>query len=494
MGYSRFFNTYLPLSLYNEFNNLDGLLPNIIDAIEYNDIIFLVTTAIVTVSYIIIKKQSRPHHHYLFPLILALTIGAFQIPFFSSMIQERNRLREHFSELNDHRTTWDVIKYRIRTTRESDTRACSYYYGIGLNLLFEIYDKYFSKAKVEYSEQEEQMIKSHLNATSFIFTLEQPKNMIILIIESMATYPIKKSFDGIEITPTINELLSESYYNPNMKSETLLGESSDGQYIYLTGLLPLKNTITINEIHSDTITSIFSLEKTNRERFYSQMIIPTSADTWSQRVMCRKYGIESLFSKEQYGKEKDEWLNDKELFEYAASKNDLLGKSFINIIITSSMHSPYNKSMENYNVNYPQDFTEEFKHYLDNVHYMDKYLGKYIQSLKDQQLFDESTIIIVADHKPNQLKLNYHGKEDCTLLPLIIVNPPTRYKGVLDTRPIEQSCIFPTLLDLLQIKSDWRGVGQSIFMPDSIRNSSYERERQKMKQTISDYILYNSYI
>lgn len=494
VGYSRYFNTYLPLSLYNEYNNLDGLLPNIIDAIESCDILFLITTITVTVSYITIKKLSKPHYHYIYPLILILTIVTFQIPYFSSMIQERNRLREHFSELNDHRTTWDVIKYRIQTIRESDIRACSFYYGIGLNLLYEIYDKYLSKTKVEYSEQEEQMIKTHINTTSYNFISDRPMNMIILIIESLSSFPINKSFDGFEITPTINKLLSEAYYNPNMKSEALLGESSDGQFIYLTGLLPLRNTITINEIHSDTITSIFSLKRTNRERLYTQMIIPTSADTWSQRIMCQKYGIESLFSKEQYGKEEEEWLNDKELFEFAASKDLILSTPFISTVLTSSMHSPYNKSIEHYDVNYPNEFSEEFKHYLDNVHYMDKHLGKYIQSLKEQQLLEKSTIIIVADHKPNQPKLNYHGNDDCTLLPLIIINPPAKYKGVTDTNPIDQSCLFPTILDLLEIKSDWRGVGQSIFMPDSIRISPYERDRQKMKQTISDYIIYTKYL
>ena len=492
VGYSRYFNTYLPLSLYNEYNNLNGLLPNIIDAIEYNDILFLITTIIVTVSYI--KKLSKPHYHYIIPLIFAFTIVAFQIPYYSSIIQERNRLREHFSELNDHRSTWDVIKYRIQTIRESDSRACSFYYGIGLNLIYEIYDKYLSKAKVDYSEQEEQMIKAHINATSYNFTSERPTNMIILIIESLASYSINKSFDGFEITPTINKLLSEAYYNPNMKSDALLGESSDGQFIYLTGLLPLKNTITINEIHSDTITSIFSLDKRNKGRLYTQMVIPTNSNTWSQQIMCKKYGIDHLYSKEQFSKEVEDWLNDEQLFDMAANKDDLLRTPFISIILTSSMHSPYNKSIENYEVNYPHDFSEEFKHYLDNVHYMDKHLGKYLQSLKDHQLYEESTIIIVADHKPNQPKLNYKGKEDCTLLPLIIVNPPLKYKGVTDIKAIDQSCVFPTILDLLEIKSDWRGVGQSIFMPDSLRYSPYEKERQEMKQTISDYILYNSYL
>lgn len=494
VGYSRYFNTYLPLSLYNEFNNLNGLLPNIIDAIESQDALFLITTIIVTISYIKSREIKKPRYKYALPLLGALIIIATLLPYFSSAIQERNRLREHFKELNDHRTTWDVIKYRIQLTRESDIRACSFYYGIGLNMIYEIFERYFAKNKVYYSKQDEKMIKAHINTTSYNFISNKSNNLIILIIESLSSFPINKTFDEFIVTPTINNLLSEAYYNPNMKSETLLGESSDGQFIYLTGLLPLKNTITINEIRSDTITSILSLKKMNRDKLYTQMIIPTSADTWSQRTMCSKYSIDHLLSKEQYGKEKDEWLDDEELFEFASSKDILLRTPFISVVITSSMHSPYNKSIEHYDVNYPHDFSEEFKHYLDNVHYMDKYLGKYIQSLKNHQLYDESTIIIVADHKPNQPKLNYHGKEDCTLLPLIIINPPLEYKGVTDTKNIDQSCLFPTILDLLEIKSDWRGVGQSIFMPDSIRITPYERERQKMKQTISDYILYTKYL
>lgn len=71
---------------------------------------------------------------------------------------------------------------------------------------------------------------------------------------------------------------------------------------------------------------------------------------------------------------------------------------------------------------------------------------------------------------------------------------PHGLKGILDTKPINQSCVFPTIFDLPQIKTEWRGVEQSIFMPDSIRYSPYERERHTMKQTISDYILYKNYL
>ena len=47
VGYSRYFDTYMPLSLYVEFNNLNGLLPNIKDAIEKSDLFFLVTSIII---------------------------------------------------------------------------------------------------------------------------------------------------------------------------------------------------------------------------------------------------------------------------------------------------------------------------------------------------------------------------------------------------------------------------------------------------------------
>ena len=76
-------------------------------------------------------------------------------------------------------------------------------------------------------------------------------------------------------------------------------------------------------------------------------------------------------------------------------------------------------------------------------------------------------------------------------LPLIIINPPCDFKNKVDYRVISQTSLFPTLLDILQIDSKWRGVDQSIFMPDSIRNTDYELERIQHKENISNYVLNN---
>lgn len=222
------------------------------------------------------------------------------------------------------------------------------------------------------------------------------------------------------------------------------------------------------------------------------MIIPTEKDNWSQDAMCNKYGITKLYSKELYTqKAQEDWLNDSQLFEFAADTDHSLVSPFISIILTSSTHSPYNKSYERYSIEYPKDFSPELKHYLNNIHYMDKYLGKYIQSIKKYQWYSKCTIIITADHKPNGPKLNTKYNNQFNKIPVIIINPNITKR--VDYKDIEQSSLFPTILDLFCIESKWRGIGQSIFMPDTIKENTHEKERIKNQYNISNYIISNNY-
>lgn len=492
VGYSRYFDTYMPLSLYTEFNNLNGLLPNIKDAIETSDLFFLITSVIAFFAYKRLGKSSKPQYGFLLPgICLSLLLGTFIIHF-QSVKKDHDHLAEHFQELNDKRTIWDTMVERRQMMEHTMTKTGVNYYGIGLSLLFNGMEKVFHTERFHFTDKELHAINKYMYASSYTLPNDTAKNLIFILVESLSSYPINKSFGGVEITPNINKLLSTAYYNPNMESQALLGESSDGQFIYLTGLLPLKNGVTINEISADSITSFISLAKEQMPNLHSQMTIPTEKDNWSQETMCLKYGITKLYSKELYSKEvQEDWLNDKQLFELAADNDHFLRPPFISIILTSSTHSPYNKSYENYSINYPKDFSPELKHYLNNIHYMDKCLGKYIQSIKQYQWYNKCTIIITADHKPNGPKLNTKYSNQFNKIPIIIVNSSIR-KGV-DHKVVGQSSLFPTILDILSIKSKWRGIGQSLLMPDTIKNSTYEKKRIENRYKISNYVISNKY-
>ena len=494
VGYSRYFDTYMPLSLYTEFNNLNGLLPNIKDAIEKSDLIFLLTSTIAVAAYYFLSNCPKPKYSFALPILfVGITLVAF-LHHYKSVKSDHDHLVEHFKDINDQRTVWDTMVDRRQMMEHNMPKASVNYYGIGLTLFLNILENLLHAQHFSFSEVELKDINKYMYASKYPLPADTTQNLIMIFVESLSSYPINKSFNGIELTPNINKLLSKAYYNPNMTSEALLGESSDGQFIYLTGLLPLKRGVTINEICSQQITTFVSLAKQHKPSLYSQMTIPTDKNAWSQEAMCKKYGIDKLISKEQYPLiTEDEWLNDQQLFEFATDNDHELKPPFISFILTSSMHSPYIKSFEDYDIDYPKTFSSELCHYLDNVHYMDKYLGAYLESLKKHEWYNQCTIIITADHKPNGPKLNATNDSSFVSLPLIIFNQHNELKQQ-DQNEIKQTSIYPTILDILGIQSQWRGVGVSIFAPDSIRDCIYEREREKSRQIISDYLIGKNYL
>lgn len=492
VAYSRYFDTYMPLTLYGEFNNLKGLQANIIDAFEWSDSYFVVTSILASIAYRMFGKRPKPKYgYYLAVIFTSLLMISFTIHY-NSVKKDHDHLVEHFKELNDQRTVWDIMIDRRRMMENTEPKISASYYGIGLTLFLNGINSLFKTKRFHFTHEEISTIEKYMKPSEYTLPKDSIKNLILILVESLSSYPINKSFGGIELTPNINKLLSEAYYNPNMVSEAQLGESSDGQFIYLTGLLPLKNSVTINEISANTITTFVSLAKEKYPGLHSQMTIPTEKDAWSQESMCRKYGIDTLFSKENYPKEtKEDWMNDQQLFEYASHNDQHLKSPFISIILTSSMHSPYIKSYEKFDIKYPADFSSELKHYLDNVHYMDKYLGEYLNYIKKHSWYKDCTIIITADHKPNGPKLNTKYENLFISLPLIIIHSSIKH---IYPRKITQTSVFPTILDLYHIKSRMKGVGRSIFMTDSICTTPYEEMRNKYYQQISNYIIENSYI
>lgn len=492
VAYSRYFDTYMPLTLYGEFNNLKGLQANIIDAFEWSDLYFIVTSIIAMVAFRIFGKTPKPKHGYCLTVIFVCLLMITFTNHYYSVKKDHDHLIEHFKELNDQRTVWDIMIDRRHMMENTEPKISACYYGIGLTLFLNGMNGLFKTERFHFTTEDINTIEKYMESSNYPQPKDSTQNLILILVESLSSYPIKKAFGGIELTPNFNKLLSKAYYNPNMISEAQLGESSDGQFIYLTGLLPLKNSVTINEISANTITTFVSLAKEKYPNLYSQMTIPTEKDSWSQESMCKKYSIDKLFSKENYQKEvKEDWMNDQQLFEYATYNDQYLKTPFISIILTSSMHSPYIKSYEKYDIKYPADFSSELKHYLDNVHYMDKYLGKYLESLKQYPWYNQCTIIITADHNPNGPKLNTMNEKQFSFIPLIIINTSLNEQP---NYPITQASLFPSVLDLYHIRSKWRGVDISIFAPDSIRQSTYEVERTRYRQEISNYITNNNYL
>lgn len=475
VGYSRYFHTYMPFSLYFATENLNGLTANIIDAINIRDITFIVTSIIVFFSYIFLCKNKQYKHSYISIIMLYTFIFFTSIP-----------VIYHFQKIKNDRSLFEIIFISINNDYYSKPKDSFFNYGFMINSI-----KYYETKRIRKTM--DKTLLPYLKEKQYGEThTSNNHNLILILIESLSSFPIKKSYEENDVTPNINKFIKNpnTVYFPKMKSQAQLGESSDGQFIYLNGILPLKNEVTIYKVANNKLMSLSHL----LEKYNSYMTIPTEEDLWSQKTMCNAYGINNLYSLNTIEEnEYDNWLNDEQLFKYAASLDTTYTQPFCSIILSSSTHSPWNKRFEPSTIEYPSHYSEELKTYLDNVHYLDKWLGYYIESLKQHKLYDNSIIIITADHKPNIPKLNVKSPQPYNDIPLIIMNINKEDFKTSENTRIYQTSLFPTILDMIGIKSDWRGVGKSLYMPDSIKISDFEKRRSKLEQKISEEIILSDY-
>ena len=127
----------------------------------------------------------------------------------------------------------------------------------------------------------------------------------------------------------------------------------------------------------------------------------------------------------------------------------------------------------------------KYINYLINCHYADAQIGEYIRSLKESGLYNNSLIIIVSDHEPPLAFMDMEGQLSNDL-PLFIIN------GGFDKMDVwngecNQLDVFTTILDIMGIKSQWRGLGYTLL------NKNYNNSVTQEKQKLSDWIIYGNY-
>lgn len=320
-------------------------------------------------------------------------------------------------------------------------------------------------------------------------TVKDAKNLIFIIVESYLAQTSDLMVDGKEITPFLNRLKRDSmvHYNGHMHPNIDMGESSDGQFIYMTGLLPLKSKITVNIAKDKTFCGLPAvLMKAGRLK-HSHIIVPTSPTFWEQDKMNLRYGIEKMYSKFDYDKDvnDNEDLNDEQIFQMATQVETSAEQPFFSLVLTMSMHNPYSKCVEHGFTLTDESLSEEYKNYLVDCHYTDMQIKKYIDGLKQQGLYDNSVIVITADHQAHSLYLNM-GNKVSDELPLYIIN------GGIDRDhawmgDCNQLDVYTTLLDMFGIRSDWRGLGHTLL------NADYKEYSLGKMKPLSNWMIRSNY-
>lgn len=306
---------------------------------------------------------------------------------------------------------------------------------------------------------------------------DKKRNLIFIFLESMESTYFSKEYGGYMIEnliPNITELAIEnqsftSNKTPSAMHSVFGTEWTIASMVSKTSGIPLKIPIDGNSYGSDGsfLPGVTSIGDILKDQGYNQMLMVGSDSNFGgRRAYFQSHGDYQIFDhataiRERFiPKNYFEWwgFEDEKLFEFAKEK----------ITDLSNEEEPFNFTMLTSNTHHIDGFlSSECEpnfdiQYASVIYCSDNSLKQFIDWVKEQPFFENTSIVIVGDHlsmDPNFFRdINY----DRQLINVFINSSSTtsnfnRQASVFD--------IFPTTLASLgvEIKGDRLGLGVNLF-------------------------------
>lgn len=440
--YYRNYSTIMPLTSYLLFENLNGLGPSIINSIRVKDIFLILPSVCYFIYYSVCKRNvcSRRFEWKFFLLSLSCFLVVI-LPYYVLPMKEGQQ----------YPTPIDSYRHEI-------INAC-YQYGI---VNYWIYQYMFLQGCDDSEKVKACSFVKEYGITENkapLLVENSGKNLILVIVESLQTWPMALNIDGHEITPNLNSLIREenTLFLPKVLPQVSGGRSADAQLLINTGLLPIRlgAVATLYATHEfPALSKYFSLMG-----YYSATLICDDKAYWNQETTCKSYGFEDIY--DNLGNE-IKYRSDEVLFKEAVPLLKDFKQPFYAQLVTYSGHDPVDTDFKTW-INDIDFASTEVKNSLKITEYVDSCIGQFIKDLKNNGLYDNSIIIITGDH--DGISFNkYEGRDKCLLedrfVPFIVLNSPLK---VETDKVVGQSDLFPTILDIMGVDSFYRGLGESVF-------------------------------
>lgn len=286
----------------------------------------------------------------------------------------------------------------------------------------------YDQAKKNFEEYFSEKENHEENEYTNIF---EGKNVIVIHGESIQDIAINRTFNGEEVTPTLNRLIREGLFFSNFYSEVSVGTSSDTELTFNTSLMPTKSGTAFVSYFDRTYNSTPKYFK--EKGYYTFSMHANNADFWNRRAMHKSLGYDKFYSKETYDVDSENiiglGLSDKSFFAQSVEKikkiKEKEGTPFYGLLISLTNHTPFS-DVEKYDpfdvdiketVTHDDGTTETLSHpymegtklgnYFKSVHYADAALGEFLSALDEAGLLENTVFILYGDHDARLPKNDY---------------------------------------------------------------------------------------
>lgn len=292
------------------------------------------------------------------------------------------------------------------------------------------------------------------------------KNLIIVQMESLQNFPIHQSLNNQVLTPVMNQLADDGLYFPYIYQQIGQGNTSDAEFLSNTSIYPLGSVAMSTGFGGKELPSLPKLLK--NLGYVSNTFHVNEVTFWDRVKMYPALGFDHYYDKPYYTNDNFNSFgpSDEELYRVGLEKLMEVhqdNKPFYAQFITVSSHSPFTVPEQFSKIQIPSDLEgTQLGNYLDAVNYSDYALGKLIESLKQNGLWENTVLMVYGDHQginskdtdssliTSKVGVPYHDQVSRFNIPLIIHIP-----GLTEGKTIDQVGgqvdMLPTIANIMGV-------------------------------------------
>lgn len=261
---------------------------------------------------------------------------------------------------------------------------------------------------------------NQVDASEEMAGLAEGKNLIVVALESMQSFPINSKMNGQTITPFLNELTEDedTIYFPNFYHQTGLGKTSDSEFLLETSLYPRSGGAVFFTHSGNTFNSM--AEKLGNQGYSTNIQHANTKSFWNRDMMYESLNIDKFLDLQSFTVEEGQAVNwglkDIPFFEQSVSHMAEMPEPFYSRLITLTNHYPFTLDEEDKMMDEFDSNSGTLNRYFQTVRYLDEAVKSLFDELKEKGLYENSVIVMYGDHygiseNHNEAIAQYLGKE-----------------------------------------------------------------------------------
>lgn len=363
---------------------------------------------------------------------------------------------------------------------------------------WDIYHTLNAKEKTKYKTYDKMMIayenlqnnlKEDFQLQENMSGIAKGKNIIVLQLESIQNFMIRRTINGKEITPNLNEFLENNIEMTKMISQSY-STTADSEYSVMTSLYPLENGEVFSIYHTNIDNDIFNLYQ--KEGYHTSYMHGNVKEFWNRVNVYDRLNFDEIsyiYDFTDTSEKIQGYLSDELLYRQAVQKMKTYGNPFFTFMVAASSHTPYNlegiiDKEKKITIDVGKYQETQFGNYLEAANYADYAFGIFLEELKLNGLYNDTVIIVFGDHYGISLENeemgefmkeknpNFHEIDQYINYVNVVcgMKIPDVEKVKIEV-PVSKIDIKPTLLHIMGIEDNF-SLGKSIFSTKDYANIS----------------------